>query len=1207
MLDMRSRCVRANLPAISIVFGLAALSVFGCRWACAREPGPLDIEAATILDKTGTKGGLIVHAGCGNGTLTAALRVNDRYMVHGLDTDAANVETARAYIKSLGIYGEVTVDTWDGLQLPYIDNMVNLIVSEQPLPVSADEVMRVLAPNGVAYVQDGGVWTKTVKPRPAEIDEWTHYLHDPTNNAVAHDTVVGPPRHLQWVGSPQYSRHHDHMSSASAMVSTGGRLFYIFDHGPPFSPQLASDWQLVARDAFNGTVLWRREIGDWFTQMFRLKRGPTQLTRRLVAIDDRVYVTLGLEAPVSAIDAVTGETVLTYAGTEQTEELIVADGVLLAVVNDDPTRQPPDPDDYIYTYVEGARRIVAVDVETGTVLWSQSQVDVMPDSLTAYGQYVLFCDGEKVVCLNRSDGSVAWQSETVTRRIEIPTYFAMTLVVHDGVVLFSGGSALPDEKDRGGGVNPMYAFDGDTGATLWIGEHPPSGYKSPEDLFVVDGLVWTPETMQGGYTGTMTGLDLHTGAVVKEFVPDVDTHWFHHRCYRGKATDKYLLMSRTGTEFVDPEAEHWECHHWTRGACLYGLMPANGLVYNPSNPCACYLESKMDGFTALAAASPTRTVSRDVPAEQRLEEGPVYGEPVTDAAGPGDWPTFRSDPARSGYTETPVDKEPPPGWSTTLGGRLSTVVIAGGRLYVASIDEHTVHALDADTGEPVWQFMAGGRVDSPPTIWQGRVLFGSRDGYVYCLRATDGALIWRFRAAPVDRRMMSYEQIESVWPVHGSVLIRDGELWCVAGRSMFVDGGLSLLRLNPETGGLIDEKIMDDQDPDSSENLQVRLSGLGMPVTLPDVLSYDGQYVYMRSQRFDGEGIRQEIDMFSQDIQATGEGPHLFCPTGFLDDVWWHRSYWMFGRVWRSGWDQYYQAGRVNPAGRPLVFNDTKVFGYGRLSKYYKWTTYLEYELFAADKQPTFISAKRATNSAGPNGAYARDWAGDVPVLARAMALADRTLFVAGPPDLLNEVNARNTFEEEATQLSLARQAAALEGAEGGLLHVVSTSGTKLSEHLLDSVPVFDGLAAANGRLYMSTIDGKVLAIGTPSPFDPDTDGDGLSDGDEIDLHGTEVNDPDTDDDELSDGDEIEVYGTDPLNPDTDDDLLPDGEEIRIGTDPLVQDTDGDGVIDGREVIYGTDPLNPNEKTPIPFAGIMVSVAILGVGVLAARKLRNVG
>ena len=92
----------------------------------------------------------------------------------------------------------------------------------------------------------------------------------------------------------------------------------------------------------------------------------------------------------------------------------------------------------------------------------------------------------------------------------------------------------------------------------------------------------------------------------------------------------------------------------------------------------------------------------------------------------------------------------------------------------------------------------------------------------------------------------------------------------------------------------------------------------------------------------------------------------------------------------------------------------------------------------------------------------------------------------------------------------------------------------------------------------------------------PDTDGDGLSDADEINIHGTDPNNPDTDGDGLNDGDEVNIHGTDPLNPDTDGDGLTDGAEVNVhGTNPLLADTDADGLTDGAEInIHGTNPLD---------------------------------
>jgi hypothetical protein len=94
-------------------------------------------------------------------------------------------------------------------------------------------------------------------------------------------------------------------------------------------------------------------------------------------------------------------------------------------------------------------------------------------------------------------------------------------------------------------------------------------------------------------------------------------------------------------------------------------------------------------------------------------------------------------------------------------------------------------------------------------------------------------------------------------------------------------------------------------------------------------------------------------------------------------------------------------------------------------------------------------------------------------------------------------------------------------------------------------------------------------------PLSADTDGDGLTDGEEIGTYGTDPLIADTDGDGLTDGDEVNTYGTDPLSADTDADGLTDGEEVSThGTDPLLADTDADGLTDGVEVsTHGTDPL----------------------------------
>ena len=90
---------------------------------------------ADVVRASGIRGGIVVHLGCGDGRETAAMRLNDSYLVHGLDTDGSNIAKAQAFLRSRNLYGPVSVAQFDGQTLPYGDNIVNLLVAVKP-PVS---------------------------------------------------------------------------------------------------------------------------------------------------------------------------------------------------------------------------------------------------------------------------------------------------------------------------------------------------------------------------------------------------------------------------------------------------------------------------------------------------------------------------------------------------------------------------------------------------------------------------------------------------------------------------------------------------------------------------------------------------------------------------------------------------------------------------------------------------------------------------------------------------------------------------------------------------------------------------------------------------------------------------------------------------------------------------------------------------------------
>ena len=1057
--------MRFRLAPALVLIALTCPSIPTTAAGAQRAAGPRGdprsaAEARRILEAAGVQGGLIVHVGCGDGRLTAALCAGDSYRVHGLDADAAHVAEARATIRSLGLYGRAAADRWAGGRLPYVDNLVNLVVAEDPAAVARGELLRVLCPGGVACARKGGEWTATVKPWPKEIDEWTHWLHGPDGNAVAADTTVGPPRHAQWIAEPRWQRHHELSPSLDAMVSAGGRLFAIVNEALPGIDGLPDQWSLIARDAFNGTLLWKRPMPEWgWAQWSDHSYGhgrwnlPTHIPRRLVAADGRVYVTLAFNAPLSALDAATGRTVTTYPESRFTDEILYHQETLVLAVNRAPQRPGR-----IKTAPPVKKAVVALNAQTGKVLWKTegfvgvaSKADALERithlSMVLGGGKVFVLEEDAVVALSLATGERAWRKERPprARAVTYGKYYFTNLcglVYHDGIVLFTE----PEPTTRRQPWNApakgvLFGISARTGKALWSRPCGMWGHYNPGDVFVIGGLAWVhdPQSFR------MLGLDPHTGEVRRTLsTKQALDQGHHHRCYRNKATTRYILTGRRGVELIGVGSGRSLRHHWVRGTCRYGILPCNGLLYAPPHPCICYVTAKLNGFWALAPAA-----ARDGRVQEagRLEKGPAYkpiANPESRIENAHDWPTYRHDPARSGAAGTTVGATLRTAWRTPLGGRLSSPAIAGGKVLVASADTHTVWALAAADGKPAWSYTAGGRVDSPPTVHRGLALFGSADGWVYCLRLADGKLAWRLRAAPQELRMMSREQLESPWPVHGSVLVQDGVAYFAAGRSSFLDGGIHVYAVDPETGKILRQTRIDSLDPKTGDMVPCRLA-YDMPPdalgALPDVLVGDGTSVYMRHLRLSPDDLAHSsapgaLDPRKRRRTFPAVGGHLMSVAGLLDDSWFSQTYWTVD-------------GKSHC--KLLVFDATAAYGVkpfpgsARHSRAVFRPGTAGYTLFA-NQRPK----------------HTPRWSRKLRVRVVAMVVAGPTLFVAGSPDVVVSGDPW----------------AALDGRKGGLLWAVAAAdGKTLAQHTLDSPPVFDGMAAADGALYLATVSGGVLRL----------------------------------------------------------------------------------------------------------------------------------
>ncbi len=739
-------------------------------WSEPAEFVTLSVDPQPLLDASGVTGGLCVHVGSGKGELIAAIGAHGPFLAHGLEASKENIAVARSRIQQGGAYGQVSVERLVPSRLPYADNMVNLLIVEDyaeqvAAGLAPEELWRVLVPRGVALFGDAdldavraalpdaepgevrtpqGRWIKVVKPVPDGMDEWRHPWYDQIRSATSQDTHVGPPRSLRWIDGP--SRARTHMGRPHAVVSVGGRLVYMQDKAEPFF-NVPPSVELVARDAFNGVVLWRRRRARPPGRPYQSPNPPGTL----VAGAEHLYAVLEEDRTLEALDPATGETVRTY-GTA--DHLIVLGKDLLTI---------------------DGTMVRRVDKESGEDVWAVEAGHGRGRNVVAAARGRVFVRSERnrrIRCFNFEDGELLWEYGSAHDFCGL----------HRDMLVLSAGNAIM-------GVSIQ------TGEVQWREAVQTGGRGNTKNVFVADNLAWA---VRGG---NWVGLDPQTGEEKRSFRAG-----FQDKCAPGRATDKYLITGRT--DFFNVRTGERDAPHIARGTCRYpGVIPANGLAYTFPTDCICY--PMLYANVAMSPAPVERDAEPAAALERGPAWGRPSNPPAEARA--SDWPMYRYDARRSGASPAEVPAGVGPVWSTAVsaGEPISAPVSAGSRVFVSVPNSYEVHALDAETGRQLWSFTAEGRVKHPPTITQGVCLFGSEDGYVYALDVEDGRLVWRYRVAPGTGRIMAYGRLSSAWPVLGSVLVDGGRAYAVAGRHGPLDGGGRAVALDPRTGELLWDADLD--------------------------------------------------------------------------------------------------------------------------------------------------------------------------------------------------------------------------------------------------------------------------------------------------------------------------------------------------------------------------------------------------------------
>jgi len=794
---------------------MVLLFVVGLAAVCVAQPNPRDMAP-----------GYCVQLGCGDGVFAADARLS----VHVLDADPQNVERLRAQLQARDLYGIAAVEQWNAPWLPYADNLVNVLIAENPGNISQTEMLRVLAPLGTLWLKRNGAWEATRKPWPREFDEWTHWRHGPEANMVSHDTAVALPTGIRWIAGPAQDAGGRRWYNDHVLVTAAGRNFYQFDD------------EIVARDSFNGRLLWRRAAKpgtfseQGVTGGLKIKVGSRVSKVKPVATADHLFVVI--DGTVVGLDAATGGTAQQICAVDKPREIVFAENLLLV---SDKTGVRAFAGSQRWHWPGIARRMVAADGK-------------------------LFClASNEVVALTLSTGQKRWQvsPERVAE--------AQTCSYGSGVLALEC-SSFRDEGEGSG----IVVLDANTGKLLWTRDYIPgmTHYKEARTWFT-GGLLWVQQQITAKPPLIQVlGLDPRTGNRRKL----IGTRGLH--CSTPVATDRFFIAPEL--EFTDWQTGEQSRARMVRHSCRLPYVPANGLLNTFPLQCECY--PILRGYIGLAQTPPKRDSGATIlvahsSATDKLEACPTL---------PTDWPIYRHDVFRSAATATSLAGDLQTLWTATVApplavadfadnpfvrGPITPPVCAGSTLLLALPDRHRVVALNATTGKARWSFTAGGRVDTPPTIAGARCVFGAHDGYVYCLSVADGRLAWRFRAAPSEARIAVHGQMESPWPVAGSVLVDDGTAYFAAGRHPSADGGVRVFAVRVADAKLLWEKTVTDL------GVKAWYSGLmtgtkqkwGVDFEPVDMLVRDGDCVAMSRWRFDARTGAMKLAITSTNYTAVGD------------------------------------------------------------------------------------------------------------------------------------------------------------------------------------------------------------------------------------------------------------------------------------------------------------------------------------------------
>jgi len=533
-----------------------------------------------------------------------------------LEEDGASVELARRRLDAAGLYGQISVIEGSADSLPFAEGMFNLALAPSASDAtSLKEIARVLRPAGGVAILPGGdskrlaaankeaaecdarvveidsaPWLTLTRQPLAGAGEWTHMYGSPDNACNSGDTRVKGEFRMQWFGEPgprlMLDRHHRTVPP----LAKDGRLF------------VPADNRVIGVDAYNGSILWSREI---------------PYSRRVAAMRDAGSMAVGDDAlfvaaktHCLAIDPASGEELhRTFAPasdrgprewgyTATVDDLLLGSAVEPGASRTEHSRKQINETYWDHIPIVTSSALFAANSKTGKEQWRyEARGGIVNPTITVGGKRMYFVeskaadtlaqprsrlaallgDGASLVALDVSSGQEVWRRDVDLSMIEHHLYLAYS---DDKLVLV--GSKNKRALLRNTVWYDLFGFHAASGESLWQatqnqnqgagGDHGEQDHHPA----IVNGVVYQEPL----------AYDLATGK-------KIETWKFArggHGCGTISACPSAFFFRAGNPTMCDlTTGEKSRITQVSRPGCWINILPAGGMVLVPeaSSGCTC--------------------------------------------------------------------------------------------------------------------------------------------------------------------------------------------------------------------------------------------------------------------------------------------------------------------------------------------------------------------------------------------------------------------------------------------------------------------------------------------------------------------------------------------------------------------------------------------------------------------------------------------